>query len=65
MTDLLVNGTEEEKNQFSFALMDDNENGMIDFEGFYNFFQKVLMHWSSLINNHVRVNRDVLQTIFN
>ena len=64
MTDLLVNGTEEEKNQFSFALMDDNENGMIDFEGFYNFFQKVLMHWSSLINNHVRVNRDVLQTIF-
>lgn len=62
--DVLCNGSEDEKNQFSFALMDNNENGTITFEEFYDYFSQVISHWSSLINSHVRVNRQDLHRIF-
>ena len=32
--DVLCNGTEREKNQFSFALMDEERNGYINFKEF-------------------------------
>jgi len=38
MTDLLVNGSDAEKNQFSFALMDECGEGIIDFEEFCSYF---------------------------
>ena len=55
--DVLCNGTEDEKNQFSFALMDANGSGNITFQEFYDYFSQVISHWSSLINSHVRINR--------
>lgn len=62
--DILCNGTEDEKSQFSFALMDINGNGLISFEEFYQYFNQVIGHWSSLINSHVRVNRSEMHDIF-
>ena len=65
LTDLLVNGDDNERNQFSFALMDLHEQGVITFTEFRSYFQKVITHWSSLINSHVRVEKETLKAIFN
>ena len=62
--DVLCNGTDEEKNQFSFALMDDQRNGYINFREFHSYFTKVLSHWSSLINTHVKLDKKKLKAIF-
>lgn len=62
--DVLCNGTGEEKNQFSFALMDDQRNGYINFREFHSYFTKVLSHWSSLINTHVKLDKKKLKAIF-
>jgi Ca2+-binding EF-hand superfamily protein len=62
--DVLCNGTEDEKHMFSFALMDQNYNGEISFDEFYDYFFKVISHWSSLINSHVRINRQFMYDIF-
>ena len=62
--DVLCNGDEDEKNQFSFALMDIEQTGYIDFNEFSSYFSKVIAHWSSLINSHVRVDKVTLYKIF-
>ena len=62
--DVLCNGSEDEKHMFSFALMDKNYNGEISFDEFYDYFIKVISHWSSLINSHVRVSRQYMYEIF-
>ena len=62
--DVLCNGTDDEKNQFSFALMDENGNGSLSFQEFYDYISQVISHWSSLINSHVRINRSDVQHIF-
>ena len=62
--DVLCNGEEDEKNQFSFALMDQNGNGQISFDEFHNYFTQVISHWSSLVNSHVRVNRSEIYDIY-
>ena len=62
--DLLCNGTEDEKSQFSFALMDQKKTGYIDFDEFYNYFSQVVAHWSSLVNSHVRVDKQQIWKIF-
>ena len=59
--DVLCNGTDDEKNQFSFALMDENGNGSLSFQEFYDYISQVISHWSSLINSHVRINRSDVQ----
>jgi len=40
--DILQNGTEDERNQFSFALMDSSGNGSISFIEFYEYFTQVI-----------------------
>ncbi len=62
--DVLCNGSEDEKHMFSFALMDKNYNGAISFDEFYDYFIKVISHWSSLINSHVRISRQYMFEIF-
>lgn len=62
--DVLCNGTETEKNQFSFALMDEERNGYINFKEFQCYFTKVLSHWSSLINTRVKPDKSKLKAIF-
>ena len=48
--DILCNGEEDEKNAFSFALMDRLANGYISFPEFHDYFTQVISHWSSLVN---------------
>ena len=62
--DVLCNGDEDEKNQFSFALMDIEQTGYIDFNEFSSYFSKVIAHWSSLINSHVRIDKHTIYKIF-
>ena len=40
--DVLIKGTEKEKNLFSFKLIDENESGDLSFEEFSNHFSKVI-----------------------
>jgi len=63
--DIMCNGSASERNQFSFRLMDMRERGYIDFQEFGAYFTNVILHWSSIINSHVKVDKDVLQKIFN
>lgn len=63
--DIMCNGSASERNQFSFRLMDMRERGYIDFQEFCAYFTNVILHWSSIINTHVKVDKDVLQRIFN
>ena len=53
--DILCNGTEEERHQFSFRLMDLQDRGWINFQSFLNYFTKVITHWSSLINKQIKL----------
>lgn len=58
--DILCNGTEDERFQFSFRLMDMNDKGYIDFNEFVNYFTHVVKHWSSLVNKTIKLQKDVL-----
>ncbi len=51
--DMLCNGTEDQRNQFSFRLMDVRDQGYIDSQQFQNYFTNVVKHWSSLINKQI------------
>lgn len=51
--DVLVKGNAQDKNEFSFKLIDENETGTITFEDFEAYFTKVVMNWSFLINQHI------------
>lgn len=62
--DVLCNGDENQKNMFSFALMDQGRNGFINFKEFQSYFNKVMNHWSSLINTHVKLEPTKLKAIF-
>jgi len=44
--------------------MDDERKGFINFKEFYIYFTKVISHWSSLINTHVKIDKKKLNTIF-
>ena len=63
--EILCNGTDKERNEFSFRLMDEADKGFITFKEFYHYFSNLITHWSSLINKHVRLQKDLLQDIFN
>lgn len=62
--DILCNGTENERNMFSFAMMDRNASNNINFEEFCDYFTQVIAHWSSLVNSYVRVSKKELLEIF-
>lgn len=44
--------------------MDEECNGFINFRGFCSYFTKVLSHWSSLVNTHVKMDDRKLKAIF-
>jgi Ca2+-binding EF-hand superfamily protein len=46
--DIYQNGETEEKNEFSFALFDENLDGYVNFEDMYLVMKKFMGHWSSL-----------------
>ena len=62
--DVLINGNEDERYMFSFALMDIDKTGSISFDEFFNYFAKVIAHWNSLINTHVRLEKKYIRSIF-
>ena len=62
--DILCNGSEEERHQFSFRLMDERNRGVIEYQEFQNYFTKVIKHWSSLVNKQIKVNKPLLTSIF-
>ena len=62
--DVLCNGTDDERNMFGFALMDQSCNNKIDFEEFFDYFSQVISHWSSLVNTNVRLSRQEMYDIF-
>jgi Ca2+-binding EF-hand superfamily protein len=46
--DIYQNGSIEEKNEFSFSLFDENQDGLISLEDMYIVMKKFMSHWSSL-----------------
>jgi Ca2+-binding EF-hand superfamily protein len=44
--------------------MDEQNTGYISFNEFRNYFSKVISHWSSLINTHVKIDKKKLTSIF-
>ena len=62
--DVLINGDELERTQFSFALIDINKSGTINFQEFFNHIKQVVAHWSSLVNSHVRVDKQEIRSTF-
>ena len=44
--------------------MDEQNTGYISFNEFRNYFSKVISHWSSLINTHVKIDKKKLTAIF-
>lgn len=43
--DTLINGEEDEKHEFSFALLDVYDTGYFDFEEFREIISKIIAHW--------------------
>jgi hypothetical protein len=43
--DTLINGDEDEKNEFSFALLDIYDTGYFNFEEFREIIGKFIAHW--------------------
>ena len=62
--DIYQNGDTEVKNEFSFALFDENLDGLINFEDMYLVMKKFMGHWSSLQGQNTVVDRKALQEIF-
>jgi Ca2+-binding EF-hand superfamily protein len=62
--DILMKGSEKEKNLFSFKLFDVDESGTLSFDEFSDYFSKVIMHWSSLVNDHIKVDLELLRQIY-
>ena len=46
--DIYQNGTVEEKNEFSFSLFDENQDGYVTLEDMYIVMKKFMFHWSTL-----------------
>jgi len=43
--DTLINGEEDEKHEFSFALLDIYDSGYFNFEEFKEIISKIIAHW--------------------
>ena len=62
--DVLCNGDEREKNEFSFRLIDQAETGTISSPEFHQYFTQMVMHCSYLINSHVHLEEDTFRKVF-
>jgi Ca2+-binding EF-hand superfamily protein len=59
--DILMKGSEKEKNLFSFKLFDVDESGTLTFDEFRNYFSHVVTNWSSLVNDHIKLDLELLR----
>jgi Ca2+-binding EF-hand superfamily protein len=58
--DILCNGSEVQRYQFSFRLMDTKDRGYINCIEFQNYFTNVVKHWSSLVNKQIKLQKDLI-----
>lgn len=62
--DTLINGEEDEKHEFSFALLDIYETGYFNFEEFCEIISKIIAHWCIITGSQVKVDKENLKEIF-
>ena len=62
--DVLINGEEDEKHEFSFALLDIYDTGYFDFSEFREIISKIIAHWCIITGSQVKVDREGLRDIF-
>lgn len=62
--DIYQNGSIEEKNEFSFALFDENFDGEMCFDDMYKVMKKFVSNWSTLQGSTTVVDKDKLFEIF-
>lgn len=64
--DTLINGDEDEKQEFSFSLIEGKMGGgYFDFNEFCDFINKIIAHWNIMTGSQVSANKESLQEIFN
>ena len=63
--DILTNGTEDERNELSFTLLDQYQTGHIEFEEFYDVIQKIIAQWCQITSSHITAEKESLKEIFN
>ncbi len=62
--DTLINGEEDEKHEFSFALLDVNDNGKFTFEEFQEIISKFIAHFCIITSSQSKVDKEALLEIF-
>lgn len=62
--DTLINGEEDEKHEFSFALLDVNDQGFIRFPDFKEIMTKFIAHFCIITGSHSKVDDDAIREIF-
>ena len=62
--DIYQNGSTDEKNEFSFSLFDEDQDGYVSLEDMYIIMKKIMSHWSTLQGSDSRVDKDALEKIF-
>jgi Ca2+-binding EF-hand superfamily protein len=62
--DTLLNGDEDEKHEFSFALFDVSDCGYFGFDEFKEIITKFIAHFCIITGSHSKVDSDVLREIF-
>jgi Ca2+-binding EF-hand superfamily protein len=62
--DTLINGDEDEKLEFSFALIDKYGCEYFGFEEFKEVISKIIAHWCIITGSHVKVDDAGLRETF-
>ena len=57
-------GNVDEKNEFSFALFDEDQDGKIDLNDMYRVMEKFTAHWSTLQGSQTIVDKEQLSETF-
>ena len=64
--DTLIHGDEDEKQEFSFSLIEGKMGGgYFDFKEFCDFINKIIAHWCIMTGSQVNMNEEGLKQIFN
>lgn len=62
--DTLLNGDEDEKHEFSFALFDVHDTGYFGFDEFKEIMSKFIAHFCIITGTHSKVDSESLREIF-
>lgn len=62
--DTLINGEEDEKHEFSFALLDVYDTGYLSFEEFQDIISKFVAHFNIITGSQSKVDIEGLREIF-